>query len=183
VRAASIFSGGILLIVTVCGGCGGSAVGPVDRWAAAQGGVLDGAGAARVARAVQPLLDRAGRSTMSVEVLACSEPGAYAWPCGRIFVTRGLLEILDDNELAAAVAHELGHLAAEQRTPPPAGVDGGGREAALEAECAADAHAVALLRSEGRDPSAVRRMLAKLHADPRLPADRRPSLKTRIKRL
>jgi hypothetical protein len=179
-----LLSGGVLLIVCLCGGCAGSSLARVDRWAVALGGVVSGgAEFQRVRRVVHPLFDRVDRPTLSVEVLACSEPGAYAWPCGRIFVTRGLLEIVNDTELAAAVAHELGHLAAEGHAPPPAGVDGQGRDAALEAECAADAHAVELLRSRDRDPAAVRCMLEKLRADPRLPADRHRALDVRIRRL
>ena len=36
--------------------------------------------------------------------------GARAWPDGRIEVSRALIDRLDDEELAAVLAHELGHL-------------------------------------------------------------------------
>jgi Zn-dependent protease with chaperone function len=36
--------------------------------------------------------------------------GAWAWPGGRIEVSRALIDRLDDEQLAAALAHELGHL-------------------------------------------------------------------------
>jgi predicted Zn-dependent protease len=45
-------------------------------------------------------------------VLDLPTPNAHALSTGQVFVTRGLLAILDDEaELAAAMAHELGHLA------------------------------------------------------------------------
>ncbi len=36
---------------------------------------------------------------------------AVPWQTPRVFVTTGLLDLLDDRELAAVVAHELGHIA------------------------------------------------------------------------
>lgn len=48
----------------------------------------------------------------SFHVLDMPTPNAHALPSGHIFVTRGLLALLDDEaELAAALAHELGHVA------------------------------------------------------------------------
>jgi predicted Zn-dependent protease len=45
-------------------------------------------------------------------VLDMPSPNAHALPSGHIFVTRGLLALLDDEaELAAALAHEMGHIA------------------------------------------------------------------------
>ena len=35
---------------------------------------------------------------------------AFAYPGGRIFVTRGLLDLCDDDELAAVIGHEVGHV-------------------------------------------------------------------------
>ena len=35
---------------------------------------------------------------------------AFAFPGGRIFVTRGLLNLCDDDELAAVIGHEIGHV-------------------------------------------------------------------------
>ena len=47
------------------------------------------------------------------EIADGSNAGAFAWPDGRIRVTRGLIDLLNDEELAAAVAHEIGHLLAD----------------------------------------------------------------------
>jgi predicted Zn-dependent protease len=78
-------------------------------------------GPAYAAPALRAYVDRVGQKL----VVAAKLPGSYrfyvldqplanahALPSGYIFVTRGLLALLDDEaELAAALAHELGHLA------------------------------------------------------------------------
>ncbi|MDH7569482.1 MAG: M48 family metalloprotease, partial [Armatimonadota bacterium] len=44
-------------------------------------------------------------------IVEMSEPNAVALPGGYIFVTKGLLEFVnDDDELAAILAHEVGHV-------------------------------------------------------------------------
>lgn len=48
-----------------------------------------------------------------VQVVMMDEPNAMALPGGYIFVTKGLLEFVqDDDELAGVLAHEVGHVAA-----------------------------------------------------------------------
>lgn len=89
------------------------------------------------------------------------EVGAWAWPDGRIEVSQLLLDLLDDDELAAALAHELGHL-----------LDGGhlarvsraltGDTADLERR--ADGIACQLLNRRGISGEAMVRMLSKLAA-------------------
>ena len=45
-------------------------------------------------------------------ILPDSRPGSYSAPAGYIFISSGLLSILDnDDQLIAIIAHELGHLA------------------------------------------------------------------------
>jgi Zn-dependent protease with chaperone function len=49
------------------------------------------------------------------KVLNSDEVNAFALPGGYIFVTRGMLEsVKDENELAGVLAHEIGHIAARQ---------------------------------------------------------------------
>jgi Zn-dependent protease with chaperone function len=51
----------------------------------------------------------------SFKILDSDDVNAYALPGGFIYVTRGLVEsVRTENELAAAVAHEIGHIAARQ---------------------------------------------------------------------
>ena len=88
--------------------------------------------------------------------------GAWAWPDGRIEVSRALIDRLDDEELAAALAYELGHLldgghlavsrAGLDDGPPPglrvaAGAD--------EVEARADRIGCALLARRGAETRAA----------------------------
>jgi len=125
-----------------------------------------------------------------VRVLGSDGACAYAWPSGDLFVTRGLLRLLDDAELAAALAHELGHLG-----PAAAVGDGPGRAVhavaltdadtchAESAEFRADDVGVDLLRARGIPAGALRRALAKVRDDPNTAADCRAALARRVARL
>jgi len=46
------------------------------------------------------------------KVIESPEINAFALPGGRIYIYEGLLDILDDDELAAVLGHEVGHVAA-----------------------------------------------------------------------
>src|SRR5262249_17752321 len=79
-----------------------------------------------------------------------------AWPDGRIEVSRALVDRLDEEELAAALAHELGHLLEGGHLPVgTAGLDDGpplglrGAAGADEAEARADRIGCALLARRG----------------------------------
>jgi predicted Zn-dependent protease len=61
----------------------------------------------------QSLVKQVGRPELSYffAVLDLDEPNAYATPGGFVFVTRGLLSLLqDESELAAVLAHEIVHI-------------------------------------------------------------------------
>lgn len=87
--------------------------------------------------------------------------GAWSWPDGRIRVSRALVDALDEDELRAAIAHELGHLlddgAVASNGTALAGA--GGRPDASAVEVRADALACTLLRAHGANPEALPRML------------------------
>ena len=126
---------------------------------------LDADRADRVARAaarVAPSSLRPG--FLDVGLSSRHELGAWSWPDGRVRVSRSLVDLLDEDELAAAIAHELGHL-----------LDGGelpGAEAALGGsdpigddsgpETRADWIGCRLLAARGGSPEALVRMLAKV---------------------
>ncbi|MBW2122159.1 MAG: M48 family metalloprotease, partial [Deltaproteobacteria bacterium] len=70
---------------------------------------------------VQSYIDRLGRNLVSVAdrsqfpitffVLKESEPNAFAIPGGRIFLTSGLLTLVEsEDELAGVMSHEIGHV-------------------------------------------------------------------------
>ena len=79
-----------------------------ERWVGARGGLVDGPARERaqsVLRSLHPCLEA---TPLRVHVLRSGELGAFAWPQGDVVVTTALVELLDDDELAAAVAHEVG---------------------------------------------------------------------------
>jgi len=128
---------------------------------------------------------RLTRSTgdRSVRVTVDDTPrvGAYAWPDGRILLTRGLVRLLADDELAAAVAHELGHLLADGHLHAAAALSGTG--AGPDVESRADAVGRALLPPANYPPDAMPRMLEKVAASPGMSNECRARLRERTNRL
>ncbi len=112
---------------------------------------------ARVERVGAALLPEGG---VLWRVAARDEPGAWAWPDGRIEVSRTLVDSLDDQELAAALAHELGHLLDGGHLPAvPHALAGGG-----DIERRADRVGCGVLLRHGVPGDAMPRMLAKVAA-------------------
>jgi len=163
-------------------GCASSpAGGAIDRWASRQGGVVDDPSRAEAAnRALQALRFKPGGDCQvpSVAVLDCPIPAAYAWPCGRIFVSTGLVDLLDRDELIAAIAHELGHLCHDP-APQARVALRGGTCVGDDGEIAADAAGRDLLRRSGCPVAALTSMLRKVAAHPLTPADCRSHLERR----
>ncbi len=94
--------------------------------------------------------------------------GAWAWPSGRIEITAALVDALDDDELIAALAHELAHLTDDASTA--------GSRAALarngdDIERAADRAGCSMLASIGVPPEAMVRMLGKVSSGLHSPRD------------
>lgn len=89
--------------------------------------------------------------------------GAWSWPDGRIRVSRALVDALDDDELRAALAHEIGHLldagTVAGGTSALAGGPASSGHDAAGIETRADALACGLLRAGGADAAALPRML------------------------
>ena len=95
--------------------------------------------------------------------------GAWAWPRGPIHVSRDLIDLLDDDELAAVIAHELAHLGDDRHwTGPTASLDGGSD---LDVESRADQAGCRILRIAGMEPSATIRLLDKLNVALGSPSD------------
>ncbi len=172
-------------------GCGSSqltAVGPsaADRWVDRQGGPLACPDRqARLDRAVAAL-GRPDLACLKPRLLATDRPAAYSWPDGRVFVSRGLVDLLDDAELTAAIAHECGHLIADGHvaaTPPMALTGKPARACGGDAEVTADREGVALLRAANIDPAALSRVLAKLGTDARLDTGTRQQVRERAELL
>lgn len=82
---------------------------------------------------------------------------AYAWPNGTIYVTRGLMDRGDDAVIAAAIAHEIGHLLSDGHVPAVASLKGCSHDP--DGEIRADAYGVGLLRLQHLPDDAMARML------------------------
>jgi predicted Zn-dependent protease len=82
--------------------------------------------------------------------------GAWAWPDGRVRVTPALVHALDDDALAAVLAHELAHLRLGRHGRPSAVA---GDAASSDVEHEADRIGCAILVERGIAPAAMVGML------------------------
>lgn len=172
-----------IMMLCVAGGAGCSAsLDPPQTWLAEQGGLVNGAQEARVQQVSQSLISRCGVRGVTVRVLRSDGACAYAWPDGGVFVTRGLVDLLDDAELVAAIAHELGHLLNDGHLDTLAALKGSSA-ACGDAEHRADLTGIALLKATGLPPEAMARALTKVLASPALQHSCKPQLRERIHRL
>jgi len=125
-------------------------------WSQKYGGVLESAQPgdnARISRALATIAPMCGCQHTSVRVLDDDAVGAFAWRDGSLFLTRGLLATMDDAELTAALAHELGHLVEDVR-----------RQSDGDVEAHADAWGVGVLERSGLPARSMIRMLVKLES-------------------
>jgi hypothetical protein len=105
---------------------------------------------------------RLGVTGIEVALSRRPEPGAWAWPKGPIRVSGALVDLVDDDELAAAIAHELGHLQADGAWQGPlAALEG---SAGPDVEARADELGCRLLAWHGIPPAASVRLVEKLGA-------------------
>jgi predicted Zn-dependent protease len=152
----------------------------LPQWVRAQGGIeTDAASQDRLERAAIRLSRGHDQLPVRVAVLATDAVSAYSWPDGQIFVTRGLLNrISDDQELAAAIAHELGHLLDDRHVRLALSLRG--RENADDLEARADAIGASLLEAQhiprGAMPSLLRKVAATMPPAAQEPLLRRARL-------
>ena len=134
----------------------------MERWTAQRGGVVEGPLPARLSAACDPLLHAVHSPVIELRVLDADAVGAYAWAGGRVYVTRGLLALLDDDELAAAVAHEVGHLLDAGHLRAVHALDGCARHS--DRETRADMLGTQLLEAAAYPRQAMVNMLQKVQA-------------------
>ncbi|WP_428939748.1 M48 family metalloprotease [Fontivita pretiosa] len=155
------------LCVFGCAAGRGGDSGPSARWIAAHGGVVGGSHQHRLQRVGARLSRVWGGRDVRAYVLDSADAAAYAWADGRILVTRGLIRRLDDDQLAAVIAHELGHLINESAVSSSQSMSLSGQDDPRDAEARADATGVALLEAAGLAAyPAMRRMLQALRDAP-----------------
>jgi Zn-dependent protease with chaperone function len=101
----------ILTVVTIVTfsafGCAGAQ--RESEWVHTRGELVYGTCLERAER-LSALFDHSIEKNTQIHVLDSNTVGAFGWPNGDLFLTRGLMELLNDDEVAAAIAHELGHL-------------------------------------------------------------------------
>ena len=132
--------------------------------------------------AVAADLLREATSPIHVEVLARDDLAAFTWPDGHIYLSRGLVMALDDDALAAAIAHEAGHLIVG--APARSAVVGSmTSEPSLESEMRADEIGVQLLKRRGIPSEAMSQMLGTVLRQNRLSASAQSEIRRRILRL
>ena len=172
-------SGLIVWLVAWAAGCAHRTTASAPAaWIDQLGGRETGVYECRATRVLDRLLNEPVRCRFSVAVLGSPEPVAYCWPNGDVFVTRGLLDLLDDEELAAAIAHEVGHV---MTAPPSHGIVSlRGRDSRLTAEVDADAAGAKLLTAAGLHPDAMSAMLAKVRDAVDIPSRYREQMSRRI---
>lgn len=155
----------------------------LKRWVAGQGGVIVDIRQARVDTVAARLLRGCGGLNASVQILANNVPCAYGWPLGELFITRGLLDRVDDHELAAALAHEMGHLLGDGCGGGQIVVSLRGFNGELDMEQTADLIGVELLRRQAIPGRSMITMLKKVCASGTLSEASRLALDRRIERL
>lgn len=134
----------------------------MSAWAAENGGETTGPLLERLENIGRPIATAAGGGTVRFHVLSERTLAAYSWPSGEVFVSAGLLAAVSDQELAAAVAHEMGHLVNDGHIQGTVSIRGS--TAPLDIEERADATGVAILQRAGISAQAMIAVLEKVAA-------------------
>lgn len=122
------------------------------------GVVFDAAAEDRLARVVDRLVANSPElaGTYRFQLLASDDLNAFSLPGGRIYITRGLYDVLGDDRLLAAVcAHEMGHLVAGDSFKPRCSCTA----EALDREALADACGVMYLENAGFSSAALEELV------------------------
>ena len=169
----------ILTVSFAAAGCVSDAT-ALRTWVATQGGTIVDARLARATKLSKQLL--ANRTDLSIQlaVLARGDLSAYSWPDGKIFLSRGLIDALNDEQLTAAIAHETGHVLDRRAAPMAAGLRGG--DQGFAAEIRADQQGVDLLSSRGISADAMISLLQRMEREP-LASSTRRDLRRRVELL
>jgi Zn-dependent protease with chaperone function len=150
----------------------------VNNWVSQQGGVVEGSWQARADEVSRRLTACCSGRTIRVQVLATNAVSAFSWRNGRVFITRGLMNHLDDQELAAVIAHELGHLLSDGQLQTVASLRGYSDDP--DREVRADAAGVGLLKMAGLPPQPMISMLKKVEKYGSLPVTCQSAMDRRI---
>ena len=150
-----------------------------EKWALREGGFASESAQERAQAALNAL--QYSSSNARVYVLESPSAAAYAWPDGSIFLTSALLDILEPREIAAVIAHELGHLCDPPRPGDASALLGKARH--LDDESRADEFACDLLRRSGLAPLALASALRKVQLTHGISDRQRQSILDRVRRI
>lgn len=149
----------LLPLLAALAGC--AATRPAGNGTAIDADGLRAARLERLGQEVTAALDHA--SAVSFAPSSRAGLGAWSWPDGRIRASRRLVDLLDDDELRAALAHEVGHLVDGGHVAGgPLALSGARGEAGVEER--ADLVGCRLLRARGASAEALPRMLRRVAA-------------------
>lgn len=152
VRLAVI--GCFLACTAICGGCSsfiGHSPNAEIMWTKAHGGMAISQEQIRAARLCTALCCGWINQPIQVRILNTPQLAAWSWPDGHIYLASGLVRALDDTQLSAAIAHEMGHLINSGDVQCPFALTGG--EHRMGIECAADLTGAAVLAAHGINPA------------------------------
>jgi Zn-dependent protease with chaperone function len=170
---------GFSLLIVLLTGCESATLSrSVNVWVAHQGGIVEGSRQARAETVARPLFACCKGRAASIQVLNTNAVSAFSWRNGRVYVTRGLMDRLNEAELAAVIAHELGHLLSDGQMQTIASLKGCCVDP--DREVRADAAGLTLLRAQGLPPWAMVTMLKKIEEAGSLPPNCRLAIQHRI---
>jgi Zn-dependent protease with chaperone function len=169
------FHAGIAFAILLVGGCDLAAT--KRAWVAGKGGELARDPQLSQVQTIAAKVS-AGSSTLTFHILASDDPRAYSWPDGSIYVTRGLINLLNDDELAAVIAHERGHLVKSGATTSVVSLRGCDKDLAVEMH--ADAVGVQLLKDSGIPATTMADMLRKVRDGAHITPECRKGMEERI---
>lgn len=95
-----------------------------SAWQRTQGSIIKGPLLTRARSALARLTPGIRGVPLTIAVLDTPTPSAYSFPDGSIYISSFLASTLTDDELAAVIAHETGHLLLDHRLQSPAGLRG-----------------------------------------------------------
>jgi len=153
---------GLMLVLGACAEMPRDHGAVIVAWEGKLGGCACDARAQRVTVIGTGLAAQAGCSPLRFHVLRSDALGAYSWASGDIYLTAGLVDRAADDEIAGAIAHELGHLLNDGQMHTVVALRG--FDGPLDVEQRADWVGCQLLVGTGRSPEALVRVLEKVCA-------------------
>jgi Zn-dependent protease with chaperone function len=167
----------IVLVVVLLAAAGCDNSGAKRAWLLGQGGESD-VRRQRAALVGARVRDWGVTAPVTYHVLASDDVRAYSWPDGSIYLTRGLMDLLSDDELAATIAHELAHQSKRNGAFAMVGLQGCDKDLGIELR--ADALGVQILEANGIPRAAMAAMLQKVHDSAHIPNACRIGMEKRI---